>query len=225
MRNAINLRLSLAVAVLLALGTPATFGTASALGVTETVLCRINQAPCAFGNWYTEGEEFKATAATSKFTINGGTGTVVVCTGKFINQTTATTGNPVAGKMSALTFEPCIEELTMEPSCSATAIELPYRTAIERKIMTPDGEMKVWAHEGGKDPRIRISCFSAALKCVYGAIPVLQVNGASPGEYFTTGVEFTLLFKEGTMACGGTMTWATNFLATEPEPFYVSYKE
>jgi len=220
-----RLRLKLSIAILFALCLPATFATPSAFAVKETVLCRINQVPCVFGNWYTIGEEFKATATSSQFTINGGTGTVVLCTGKFINETTNTTGNPVTGKMTALTFTPCVEEASMEPICSATAIELPYRTEIERKMMTPDGEMKIWAHEGGKDPRIRLSCFGATLKCVYGVIPILQVNGATPAEYFTTGTEFTLLFKEGTLACGKTMTWVTNFLATEPEALYVSYKE
>lgn len=207
----------LAVAALTALSAP------SAFAAGETVLCKVNEgATCVFGNQYAAGTTFKLAATNFKFTMSGGAGTKIACTNALItNKTKERSGNPLKGEITLMTFEPCTEEAGGS-SCSVTMLDLPYRSQIEIGAMAPDGTMEVFAHEGGKDPRFRISCFSAALKCVYGETPKLSIHGANPAELFTTKTSLQLLFKEGEQNCGETATWLATYFAKEPTAVFVS---
>jgi len=194
-----------------------------AAALNETVLCKVNEVPCKTTNQYPINSSFKAVATKPKFNLSGGAPeyTVGCAEATLVNKITAVSGNPLPGEVNSMAFETCKEEPGGE-ACSVTMLQLPYKTEIERGT-APDGTMRLWRNEEGKDPRFRISCFGAKLKCTYGESPVtLSIHGANPAEFFTSTTGLQLLFEEGTLECPTGGTWTANFFATEPKPVFVS---
>ena len=94
-----------------------------------TKLCKVNEPICAAGNTYPSGTVFKWGTVASGFEITTKAAGTLKCTSTISGATTASSGEPLPGTMTAFTFSGC-KLGSLE--CTMTSIDLPYNTTTNR---------------------------------------------------------------------------------------------
>lgn len=200
-----------AVAVVAAM---AFIGASSASAVS---LCSNNETKCA--SPLVSGTAVNASLkANTEAVLDTNLGNVKCKVSNVEGHTNATSGSPLDGEITELTFTSC---KLGETVCNVTVEHKPYLALV---TSSGGGNGKLTAEEkspNGK-PQATVVCGSI-LKCIFGAVKTtLNVVGGNPATVNTgTGVEFEREGGSGFL-CPTTSTWLAEYAVTSPNPVFVS---
>jgi hypothetical protein len=166
-------------------------GTASA-----TQLCTDSGGVCTEYSGNINGTASNATLATNLANVECSDSVTTI-------NAFASTGAPILGEVTALSFTGCRTEVTLIP-CTVTVRNLPYSASLEGKTLTVTDE----AGAGAK-----VVC-GTLLSCEFLTKKAqLTITNGSPTVAEAKGVE--LSHETGT-ACPSTATWSATYAVTSP---------
>lgn len=200
------------LAVIAALATMAFVGAGSASAVT---LCKVNQNPCEAANQYPSGTEINAELETgTKAVLLTNLATVECAGSKSAGKTTATSGSPLPGTITSLTFTSC--KTTAGVGCTVTVLRLPYKVAV---AATGGGNGTLTATSGGAgNPGATVVC-GLVLNCTFSTpSATLTIDGGEPTRLLAEGVE---LERSGSI-CPAEAFWDATYRVTSPIKGWVS---
>jgi hypothetical protein len=183
-------------------------GTASA-----TKLCKVNQATCTEENTYLSGTEVKGASEGNAKLVGlnskGETELTVECASTTTVTTSAESGSPLPGKVTALTFTGC------NNSCSVKVNGLPYEAQLAVGTV-PNGTLTV------KNGSATLTCAFGFVKCKVGAKELkLTVDGGNPAKVLAVNAVMELEVQEaGT--CPAKADWNATYKATSPTNVFVT---
>lgn len=202
----------LGLAAIAALAAMAFVGASSASAVT---LCKVNQSTCESGNQYLSGTVLKASLlGTTKAVLTTDLAIVECAISNSEGKTTATSGSPLPGTISKLTFEKC--ETALGVPCTVTVLHLPYAASV---AATGSGNGTLTVTSGGTgNPGATVVCIGV-LNCTFStSSATLRVEGGEPGMLFAEEIS---LERSGSL-CPETATWTASYGVTAPTKGWVS---
>lgn len=194
-----------------AIATMAFIGASSASAVTA---CKVNTSPCPAGELYTSGTKVKAKLETgTKAVLTTSLATVECSVSESEGESTATSGSPLPGVITNLTFKTC--KTTAGVECTVTVVNLnaeeaPYKAAITASG-SGNGVLDVLASTLG-NPGATVVCASV-IKCTFTTPEAkLGITGGEPAKLFANAIS---LEQKGEI-CPVTSTWTAHYVVTEP---------
>jgi hypothetical protein len=204
----------LGLTVVAATALMAVMGVSSAAANQSTVLCKVNQTPCAAVNQYPSGTHFEASLVPgSKLVLKGN----VVMTCKKSTTTGFTrsgTANPLHAEITALTLSEC------EGCGKMTALNLPY-TATITKTGPGVGTFTIEPRVGGGNPALKLEGCPFGVSCTaYSPSITLDVSNTAGGTPRVNAINETLNMSG--FGCGTTVAWNAEYELTTPHPAFIS---
>ena len=195
-----------------ALAVTAIVGPSSAMAVSKTALCKVEQRPCPAGNTYPGGTHIHGAATNVKLlsmTVN------VECASSVLlaNQLNELE-KPITAEITVFTFTGCIKEGGGNCEVKAVALgQLLFLNAIANFLGT------VTQH----NTSVLVKC-GIVIHCVFGGLRVL--HWPAPGESEKAGLG-ELEENEGVVEsekgiCPTQATWDSHYVITLPTPIYIS---
>lgn len=187
---------------------------ASSAVAAPTVLCKVAQLPCAEANRYPSGTaitgEAEGKAKLEGINASGETELTVECNSKTTVKTSAASGEPLPGSVTALSFTSC------NNTCSVTVNGLPYTASI--------------AWTSGSNGTLTVKNASATLTCAFGFVKCkvgtkeakLTVDGGNPAKVLAAKVPMELEAQEAGK-CPAKALWTATYKATSPTAVFVSH--
>jgi hypothetical protein len=183
------------------------------------------------------GTPFECTPAANQWAsgtvLKGATGTTpedarlatnikganVECMSSVEGHTTAATGNPLAGVITALNWTECHIEGEPTNTCTVASVHLPYNSAISWTAMNK-GTLTATTGTGGK-PGATVVC-GAVINCEFlKENAVLEAEGGVAGVAFAKANAIALTIGAGTK-CPTTATWTAKYILTSPTPVFIT---
>jgi hypothetical protein len=184
-------------------------GTASAV-----TACKVNTNPCPAGSEYVSGTIVKARLLSpEKAVLTTNLATVECSISESEGKSTATSGNPLPGTITNLTFKEC--KTTGGVECTVTTVNLPYNAAI---AASGAGNGTLTAKSGGKgNPGATVVCASV-IKCTFTtASAVLGIEGGEPAMLQAENI---VLSQAGEI-CPTMSTWTAPYEVTAPTKAWI----
>jgi hypothetical protein len=194
----------LGLAAVAALSLVAFIGT-SAASAANTTLCNTASNPCPAANQYASGTTLNAalqTGTNAVLTTSGGLfNPTVTCTASTVRVvTSAQTGNPLPGSVTALTFTGCTSA-NPTGTCTVTVNNLPYTGNINYTA-PGNGSMTV------NSPNVTVAC-SGLPTCSYTAASATgTVTGGNPATVAFTSVPLSVA---GGFGCPTGASWTATY--------------
>ena len=176
----------------------------------KTRLCKFASEICVEPDGYPAETPIEAS-------LEGGTQLVlntivdITCASSLKGKTSAESGAPLPGEVSALSFSECKRENGSK--CTVATQNLPYAISIEA-TENDDGTLS-FASGGSGTPEVRFTC-GLSIDCFY-AIPTLAFAGGEPAKLAVEGKATSL---KGVF-CPETATWDMTYVVSTPEPVFV----
>lgn len=182
------------------------FGAGSASAVT---LCKEAKSPCPEASRYTSGTAITASLKTKTVaTLTSSLGNVVCTESAVSGKTTATSGSPLPGTISSLSFKSCT---LGSSSCTVTVENLPYAASVDASATVGNGTLTTTG-------QAHVDCGSA-LNCIFKKAVALSVTGGNPA-LVTANTALELIKNEG-FICPSSATWDAEYEVTAPKPLFV----
>jgi hypothetical protein len=188
-------------------------GTASAV-----TACKVNTNPCPAGSEWTAGTAVKAelVAGTVAELVAEGTPSVNCSVSKSEGKSTATSGSPLPGEITNLTFEKCATVGGLVP-CTVTTVNLPYSAEITANEKVQGNGFLTVKSSGKGNPGAAVVC-GTVLNCTFttAAAKLSITGGTSP----KLDAEAIVLERSGSL-CPTKATWTAHYLVTTPNPAWI----
>jgi hypothetical protein len=171
-----------------------------------TMLCRA-ASPCAPPEAYPAETAVKASLEKGTEAVLKTNLVNVKCpTSTAEGKTTAESGEPLPGEVTALSFSGCKTE--GGTTCTVTTQNLPYAASLKA---TGEGNGTLTV----TNPSVKVVC-GFVLSCAFGTEP-LEVKGGAPAKVIAKEV---VPNSGGGSVCPETAKWSATYTVTAPEPAY-----
>jgi hypothetical protein len=207
----------LGLAAIAALALTAIAGSGAASAATTT-LCKVNVNPCPATEDYPAGQVIKGAlkpGTTATLTPNPAFFGHVTCTASSIEgKTNSTSGAPLTGSITSLTFTGCTHN--GEKCTSVTAVNLPYDVDVTTENTTKSNGNGTMTVTDGLGAGAQVTC--PGVNCTFTATTIdLKVTGGNPA--FVTATEVPLKATGG--FCPTEAKWDATYEVTSPKPLFV----
>jgi len=172
---------------------------------------------------YAKGQKYTVTAAKSFLDSNEEDVTCVTSgsvpgSKAVLEQFEGNTGPNVPLRLRILTLEFKNCTSTSGVSCTATAINTPYKGNLN---YTSSSNGILTVSEAIGEPSVRVSCGFGFLQCRFGAEPNLGTIGGNPGKIEANFVPLKMTKEEGFLKCPTSAVWTATYVFVSPTAVYV----